>query len=437
MPFDTTILSALTKILELDEPESLKGELACALRCLPGTCHASVWGLDDRSKRVFFAFEFLDQPSIKDFSSLCVRQYGEGLIGDVAIHKRDVIYTAASIPGNLMPDTQAAIRNHNIATIAIFAPNAPKDYPCLVVITSTEEIEGDMNRHLGLLKCLFGGFLASYSRAKAKLFENQIHNIIRSKGVSHGIDFLKDACAPIASAFGARSFSIWRIISGTVSPEHFSEPHSVSEYKVGEGITGYVAKTGEPVLLHRVDDAYEMYNVKWVGKASDFNGRKANPGDHLMVVPLNYPKSLQGKAQTNGLIRFVAPFDGPSFWPIDFARACEIGVAISSLLRLDEVLQLETRNNKIHKNLLSLVYTAESSHSIDEVSLSFLTEIEGWPGVVRTDLFQENESGQLEFDEASRLNKNVIEILSGIKWKGQQTPVCIERIWWAVQDSNL
>lgn len=428
-------MDCLARVLGSSEPDQLRCEVSTVLSKLSGICHGSLWGLDSNERRVFFAFEFIDHLSIRGFPTLTVRNFGEGLIGKVADSHRDQICRTKDVPKEqLSPETLDTISRYQIETIAIFSPDSPQHYPSIVALASTNSDTEDLESNLANLKHLFGAFLNSFSRIKSRLFEDQLHRIIRAKASSQGLDFLKTSCGPIASAFGASTFSVWKIDNGTVKPEFFSQPHPAKEYKMGEGLTGYVAQSGQAVFLHRVSDAKEIYGIDWLGKSSDFgDGRHPNRGDHMIIIPLIYPTSTNTKPSPRGLIRFVAPYDGPSFWPIDFERAKDVATALSNLLYHEELFSIEKRNNMILTNLLETVSKTSSSEPIDETLLTFVCEVQKWPGVTRAFLFDQQAketNGSTEIESTTLLPNCVKETLLSTNWARILKGFCLnDRTW--------
>ncbi|MCB0392750.1 MAG: HAMP domain-containing histidine kinase, partial [Bdellovibrionales bacterium] len=365
---------------------------------LDGVCHASLWGCDDNQKRVFFITEYCSIIGISDFPDKFVINYGEDLFGKIAEKHGQKIIKKEEFASQF---EEQYISNYllecNVNTIAFIPLDAMPEHVVYVVIASTKEIYSDIIFSLDVLKHAFSASIQALARIKTRSFEKQLRQIINSKVHSQGLEFLKNACSDMAETFSATSVSIWTVDKRDVIPLFFSEPHESPSYVLGQGLTGTTAESGKPVYLHIVSDSLEYYNINWVGLVSDFSSKPADPRDHIIIVPLIYPRSASKESTVNGVVRFVSKFDSPSFWPVDFIRAKSISEIISVILHQEEMTKEQQLTATTQEKLINLLSRASPSLSPDELYLLFLEEMDDWPHVNDITFIQHNSAGAFDF----------------------------------------
>ena len=374
-------------------------EAACSavsrvLSGFPTFAHVSIWGNDRAQERVFFVHEFLHQPSIEDYPHCFTVHYDEGVLGQCAKREEDHSFTEADFPSLIeSPEVRDLLASRGIRSAACLALPSPPEYPCCAVLLGADDICARLGEDLPFLKDIFGAFAAAYARAKSGRFEGLLQQIVESKVTSEGVAFLTTACDAVAAAFSATTFSVWAVEGNQVVPKHFSQPHEAQPYSLGVGLTGHVAQTGNPIFLHVLTDSERVYGVKWAGLVSDYEAGPPDESDHIMLVPLVYPRGAGQVPTVNGLIRFVGAARRPSFWPIDFTRALSIAKVLSVLRYQEHLLSGEEANSRMLKHLLTLVYKARAADSIEAISDSFLREIQSWPGVSHAALVERSGNG--------------------------------------------
>ena len=360
-------------------------------------CHASLWGNDGRQRCVFLVHELKNEIGIRDFPDLSILRYESGIFGPIAETRFDRVISADSFVSIGRPAVLRFLVEQGVKSVGLVSIESVPDYSSYLVLVSRAAVATEMEQLLPEIKAAFSIFMHAYSRIRSKAVELQLQTIIQSKLTRSGLEFLKGACEGIAKTFCASTFSVWINEGNEVVPKYFSDPHEGEKYRLGEGLTGYTAQSGEPIYLHTVSDAQRFYKVKWLGKVSDFHSRPPDPLDHIMIIPVKYPIRPGKASTTNGVIRFVGEKSIPSFWPIDFSRACEIGEALSVLLYQESLLLAQEQTTSIHTTLINLMQQTTPSVSLDETFLIFLDEIQHWPGVKNVTIIEADDTGNMNY----------------------------------------
>lgn len=372
--------------------------------------HASVWGNDADQHRAFLAHEIINEIGIRDFPLLTTTQFGEGIIGQCVEKQEDRLIGSEEFSSAIkVDDRRNFLTSHGVAYVCCLCVPSPPEHPCSVALASKDRRLENAPERLREIKLIIGAFMGVYARISSQKFEQLVQRVSEAKILRSGAEFLKTAGGDIANTFNANTFSVWSIEGDKVVPKYFSEHHkgAIEEYRIGEGLTGNVAKTGKPIFLHVLTDAPSLYGVTWSGKVSDYQSRRPDERDHIMLLPLTYPKSANKPPSVNGLIRFVAEAQNPSFWPIDFKRAQTVAKTLSVLLSQEAVLAEEDVNNHVLKNLLTFAYKSHAAESNDSIADGFLKTIRSWLDVNEVAIIQPDRRRRYDFTQYSWIPSSV------------------------------
>ena len=439
---------SILDLASVNSLESAQKIVTKALSFFPEINHVSLWGNDIIHKRVFLICEFVGEISLADHSAITIK-YGEGILGICVRDSLDKIINNTenfTIVPNVI--TNSVLESHAVREAACVKLRGPCEYPSYLILLSKIKDRFQDQSELSSLRALLSAFLQAYSRIRSEKFELLMGSISEAKSRGSGIEFLQKSCGDIAKAFPISTFSIWMNERDRVYPKHFSDPHIKTSgmfYNLGEGLTGYVAKTGKPVFLNALSDSEEFYGVRFSGKVSESENGQVNNNDRVIIIPLKYPVVPGRSPQVHGVIRFVSAFNKSGFfWPTDFDRAQAVSQILSILLYQETLLANsekyryeEKRTSTVLKNLLTLVFKARAGESLDKLTKNLLGEMEKWEGIIKVDIF-EPKIQNIDIIEASDfLDKESLEGFKALSEDFVHKVQLSEKIFtWPIRDRN-
>ena len=240
--------------------------------------HASIWGNDSRQECLFLAHEINNEIGIKDFPNLSVIHYEEGLFGPTAERRTDAVIGEDAFSDIRSTDVRLYLKKNGVKTIAFICIDSLPDYSSYLVVVSRASIKVRIEESLLATRIAFSAFMSSYARIRSKVMELQMQSIFESKFNRSELQFLREACESIAKIFAASAFSVWTVEENEVVPAYFSDQTAGERYQLGEGLTGFVAQSGEPIFLHRLSDAGSLLQGNLEGKGERVSFPKARQG---------------------------------------------------------------------------------------------------------------------------------------------------------------
>lgn len=418
MTIQSSIKQAIYKLVSTNKIESATEIVKKAFSECTDIKHVSVWGYDSNSRRVFFAYNIIN---IVDIPPLPISFIYENDVLGILNNKCDeetTIIPSSKLPGDSL--MKELLNNKTDITPLLIRIPVPDQGTYFAIILSEKNVSFSIDRFVPinvLLKC----FIQSVSRIKSEQFATLMGYISREKAIQSGLQFLENTCALVAQTFSADSFSLWLIENNKLVGKYFSDgrkPTSSLVYDLGEGLTGFVAKKGIPIMCHTLTDAKELYGAVWKGKISDF-AEKPNKNDHIIIIPLIFPSAQGRPPQVKGVIRFTSKASRPTFWPMDFERAKDISRILSVWLYQDILLdsfkqQKDSieRNNEVRKDLLDCMFRARAGLDFEDIIIDVLDLMRNWDGIYKAAIIDSS----INFDSTdySFLSLNLREKVRGI-----------------------
>lgn len=388
------------------------------LGLFPQIQHLSIWGDDYERNRGFLAYVILDRLNLSARLPTAFLFSPELRSFDIRMP-----FVSSHYPPEFpyQDVLQRIIGDSGLSTIALFQIKTPPGYSAKAFLLSTDNSPFSHADTLDAFEVFLASFMQNVSRVRSEAFSLLIDDIAEEKLTVSGLTFLQATCKKVAETFSADTFSLWLIEDGKLKGKYFSEPHKDGlnpYYELGEGLTGSVAKSGNPIICHVLTDAHSSYGINWLGKISDFSDSPPNEKDHMIIVPLKYPEIRGKEAKTRGVIRFISKSSRSSFWPIDLDRAQVIANNLSLLfyqeLLLDELLQqmeILRSNSQVRKELLEYMFRAKAGDSIEDIGIDLLTVMIGWEGFDNADLIRKGADGKFHFSKCSFLTEKEITAL--------------------------
>ena len=379
----------IKEILNEDSEKDLSSKYLNLLNKNLDVKHVSVWGRDDKQRCIYLLDE-LPLHTIEPINhKYYVIDFSDGDTQKYISKNEDITIYNSSGNDKINSDIiNSFLSNEENQVILFSSEYLKKTYYYILVIKAISL--SDLANVFSDVKIVSNLFLHSILNLREKSLQQQINKIINSKFSRSGMKFVKTACEKFSNLLSPLSFSLWLIIGEDIEPYYFSNGDSDETYKLDEGLTGYVARHGKPIFLHTVKNAELIYNTAWLGKVNDYGDRMSNPEDHVIIIPLVYPQKVGGDSKINGLIRLVKKNTDPSFWESDFSNALILADILSVLLYQDYLLSGKEETMRMHDTLIDLMGNVLPNNSLDDIFLSFMEEIDNWPGLIDWKIINED-----------------------------------------------